>query len=60
MFITLMHELHKTKIAVFGGKPGEKMEFKGMAGNQVMEWADLGTEIKTAGLKDDPMAPPDL
>lgn len=24
----------------------------GMAGNQVLEWADLDTEIKTAGLKD--------
>lgn len=23
-----------------------------MAGNQVLEWADLDTEIKTAGLKD--------
>jgi len=23
----------------------------GMAGNQVLEWADLDTEIKTAGLK---------
>jgi hypothetical protein len=26
--------------------------FAGMAGNQVLEWADLDTEIKTAGLKD--------
>lgn len=24
----------------------------GMAGNQVLEWADLDTEIKTAGVKD--------
>lgn len=23
-----------------------------MAGNQVLEWADLDTEIKTAGVKD--------
>ncbi|KAF5384319.1 hypothetical protein D9615_003317 [Tricholomella constricta] len=60
MFSTLMNERHNTKIAVFGGKPGEKMEFKGMAGNQVLEWADLDTEIKTAGLKSDPLAPPDL
>lgn len=29
MFSTLMNERHHTKIAVFGGKPGEKMEFKG-------------------------------
>lgn len=26
--------------------------FTGMAGNQVLEWVDLDTEIKTAGLKD--------
>lgn len=26
--------------------------FAGMAGNQVLEWADLDTEIKIAGLKD--------
>ncbi|RDB23935.1 Peptidase S41 family protein ustP [Hypsizygus marmoreus] len=60
MFSTLMNEKHKTKIAVFGGKPGTQMEFKGMAGNQVLEWADLDTEIKTAGVKNDPLAPPDL
>ncbi|EJD02041.1 uncharacterized protein FOMMEDRAFT_141224 [Fomitiporia mediterranea MF3/22] len=60
MFSTLMNERHDTTIAVFGGKPGETMEFKGMAGNQVLEWADIDTEIKTANLKDDPLAPPDL
>ncbi|KAJ3795714.1 hypothetical protein GGU11DRAFT_210774 [Lentinula aff. detonsa] len=60
MFSTLMNERLQTKIAVFGGKPGENVEFKGMAGNQVLEWADIDTEIKTAGLKDDHLAPPDL
>lgn len=29
MFSTLMNERHNTKIAVFGGKPFEQMEFKG-------------------------------
>lgn len=29
MFSTLMFEHHKTKIAIFGGKPGEEMEYKG-------------------------------
>ena len=29
MFTTLMTEQHNTKIAVFGGKPGLKMEYKG-------------------------------
>ncbi|TDL16110.1 hypothetical protein BD410DRAFT_844665 [Rickenella mellea] len=60
MFSTVMNERHGTKFAVFGGKPGENVEFKGMAGNQVLEWADIDTEIKTANLKNDPLAPPDL
>lgn len=60
MFSTLMRERHNTTVAVFGGRPGRSMEFKGMAGNQVLEWTDLDSEIKTAGLKNDPLAPPDL
>ncbi|KAH8990805.1 hypothetical protein EDB92DRAFT_2114806 [Lactarius akahatsu] len=60
LFTTLMFERHQTKIAVFGGNPLQQIQYKGMAGNQVLEWADLDTEIKTAGLKNDPLAPPDL
>jgi len=60
MFSTLMFERHQTKTAIFGGKPGEVLQYKGMAGNQVLEWTDLDTEIKTAGLQDDPLAPPEL
>ncbi|KAN0139275.1 hypothetical protein V8E53_002776 [Lactarius tabidus] len=60
LFTTSMFERHQTKIVVFGGHPSQPIQYKGMAGNQVMEWADLDTEIKTAGLKDDPLAPPDL
>ena len=57
-----MFERHQTKIAIFGGKPGEVMEYKGMAGNQVLEWSDLDTEIKSVGLDTvstciDPMNP---
>ncbi|KAG8735665.1 hypothetical protein FRC12_017968 [Ceratobasidium sp. 428] len=36
------------------------MNFNGLAGNQVLEWRDLDSEIKTAGLKNDLLAPPDL
>ncbi|KIJ47498.1 hypothetical protein M422DRAFT_248919, partial [Sphaerobolus stellatus SS14] len=60
MFTTLMHERHNTKNVVFGGKPGEILQYKGMAGNQVLEWADLDSEIKTGQVKNDPLAPPDL
>lgn len=55
-----MHERHNTRMVVFGGKPGEQLQYKGMAGNQVLEWVDLDSEIKTAQLKDDPLSPPDL
>ena len=55
-----MAERHNTKMVVFGGKPGEPVEYKGMAGNQVLEWADLDSEIKTAHVKSDPLSPPDL
>jgi hypothetical protein len=59
-FSTLMYEHYKVKIATFGGKPGEPMEYKGMAGNQVLEFADLKSEIKTARLNNSTLAPPDL
>jgi len=60
IFTTLMYERHHTKIVTFGGHPDQPIEYKGMAGTQVIEWAQLDSEIKTAGLKDDPLAPPDL
>ncbi|KAI0752696.1 hypothetical protein C8Q80DRAFT_1267209 [Daedaleopsis nitida] len=60
MFATLMYERHNTTIATFGGKPGLPMQYRGMAGNQVLEWVNIDTEIKIANLKDDPLAPPDL
>ncbi|KAJ7028713.1 hypothetical protein C8F04DRAFT_1118448 [Mycena alexandri] len=60
MFSTLMNEKEHSKMAVFGGKPLEAVQFKGMAGNQVLEWVDIDSEIKTANLQDDPLAPVDL
>jgi hypothetical protein len=29
MFSTVMNERHQTKIGVFGGRPGQQIEFKG-------------------------------
>jgi len=60
LFTTVMFERHQTKIVTFGGHPDQPIEYKGMAGATVLEWALLDSEIKTAGLKDDPLAPPDL
>jgi hypothetical protein len=55
-----MHERHHVKMATFGGKPGEPMEYKGMAGLESLEFADLKSEIKTARLNNSTLAPPDL
>lgn len=33
------------------GLPHTVLQILGMAGNQVLEWADLDSEIKTAGVK---------
>ncbi|KAH8833458.1 hypothetical protein DL96DRAFT_1771318 [Flagelloscypha sp. PMI_526] len=60
MFTTLMFEKLGTKIASFGAKPHEAMEYKGMAGNQVLEWTDLASELKTANMQNDPDYPGDL
>jgi len=38
LFSTLMNERHQTKIAVFGGKPGEQMEFKGKNELPLLLW----------------------
>jgi hypothetical protein len=35
----------------FFSAPFNRYEIIGMAGNQVLEWTDLDTAIKTAGLK---------
>ncbi|KAJ1304929.1 hypothetical protein OPQ81_006062 [Rhizoctonia solani] len=60
LFTGVAYEKLGIKVAMFGGNPGAAMNFNGMAGNQVLEWADLDSEIKTAGLKNDSLAPPDL
>ncbi|KAH8823655.1 hypothetical protein DL96DRAFT_1670690 [Flagelloscypha sp. PMI_526] len=52
MFATAMAENAGTPIVTFGGKPGgAPMEYKGCAGNQVLDWYYLSTEIKSADLE---------
>ncbi|KAF8267502.1 hypothetical protein EI94DRAFT_1580944 [Lactarius quietus] len=59
-FTTFMYENYQTKMVVFGGNQSRSIEYKGMAGMQVLEWVDFDSQIKTAGLKNDSRAPPDL
>ncbi|KAI0314927.1 hypothetical protein OF83DRAFT_1062983 [Amylostereum chailletii] len=60
LFSSLMYERHGTQFALFGGKASNPIEIKGMAGNQVLEWSDLNSEVKSAHLQNDPLAMPDL
>ncbi|KAG9126864.1 hypothetical protein FRC07_001649 [Ceratobasidium sp. 392] len=60
LFTAEAYEKLGIKVATFGGNPGQPMNFNGLAGNQVLEWPDLDSEIKTAGLKNCTLAPPDL
>ncbi|KAG9087213.1 hypothetical protein FS749_003077 [Ceratobasidium sp. UAMH 11750] len=60
LFTAEAYEKLGIKVVTFGGNPGEVMDFNGVAGNQVFGWADLDPEIKTTGLKNGPLAPPDL
>jgi hypothetical protein len=62
MFSSLMYERHGVRIASYGygGSQSFPPQIGGMAGNQVLEFADLKSEIKTAFLNNDTLAPPDL
>ncbi|KAF8607363.1 hypothetical protein BDV93DRAFT_553079, partial [Ceratobasidium sp. AG-I] len=51
LFTGVAYERLGIKVITFGGNPGAPMNFNGLAGNQVLEWANLDSEIKTAGLK---------
>ncbi|KAI9463969.1 hypothetical protein BJY52DRAFT_1401034 [Lactarius psammicola] len=58
-FTTAMFEQHQTKIAVFGGNPSQPIQYKGMS-RYYWESGCSRWVSQTAGLKDDPLAPPDL
>ncbi|KAF8752157.1 peptidase S41 family protein [Rhizoctonia solani] len=61
LFTGIAYEKLGIKVITFGGNvPRSTYEFQWSCGNQVLEWANLDSEIKTAGLKNDPLAPPDL
>ena len=46
-----MYERLNTTVAVFGGNPNVPMQFKGMAGYQVLTWVEFRNEVKTANLQ---------
>jgi hypothetical protein len=50
----------RVKVVSIGGKKGTAQEYAGTIGGQSLDFSDIDTEIKSAGLKSDEWAPPDL
>ncbi|KDQ06430.1 hypothetical protein BOTBODRAFT_141061 [Botryobasidium botryosum FD-172 SS1] len=51
---------HGVKSVVYGGKPGVQQQYASMVGGAISTFSVLDSAFKTAGLKDHPLAPPDL
>ncbi|KAF9269650.1 hypothetical protein L218DRAFT_953275 [Marasmius fiardii PR-910] len=60
LFSITMKKLEGAKTVVVGGKKDVQQQYCGTVGGQSTDFATIDTEIKTAQLKDDPAAPPDL
>ncbi|EEB98413.1 hypothetical protein MPER_02081, partial [Moniliophthora perniciosa FA553] len=60
LFSITMAKLEGATTVVLGGKEDVKQEYCGTVGGQSTDFSTIDTEIKTAHLKDDPAAPPDL
>ncbi|KAH8826344.1 hypothetical protein DL96DRAFT_1805805 [Flagelloscypha sp. PMI_526] len=60
LFSITMHKLEGSKTVVLGGKADVQQEFCGVVGGQSTDFSTMDTEIKSTGLKDHELAPPDL
>jgi hypothetical protein len=55
-----MNKLEGAKTVVFGGRKTVKQQYCGTVGGQSSDFPTINSEIKTAKLSGDPLAPPDL
>jgi hypothetical protein len=55
-----MRTKYNVKTVVVGGKPGTTQQYCGVVGGQSLNFAVIDSDIKTAGLKSDALAPPDF
>jgi hypothetical protein len=55
-----MRTKYNVKTVVVGGKPGTTQQYCGVVGGQSLNFASIDSDIKTAGLKSDALAPPDF
>ncbi|KAH8827563.1 hypothetical protein DL96DRAFT_1599472 [Flagelloscypha sp. PMI_526] len=60
LFVTTMVKEERVKVVSIGGKKGTAQEYAGTIGGQSLDFSDIDTEIKSAGLKSDEWAPPDF
>ncbi|KAF8598569.1 hypothetical protein BDV93DRAFT_498597 [Ceratobasidium sp. AG-I] len=60
LFSIIMHTKHNVRTVVVGGKPGTVQQYCGVVGGQSSNFAAMDSEVKTAGLKNDALAPPDF
>jgi hypothetical protein len=55
-----MSKLEGVKTVVVGGKRDVRQQYCGVVGGQSTDYSTIDTEIKTAKLKNNSLAPPDL
>ncbi|KAG8748584.1 hypothetical protein FRC10_003718 [Ceratobasidium sp. 414] len=60
LFTISMRTKYNVKTVVVGGKPGTTQQYCGVVGGQSLNFAAIDSDVKTAGLKTDPLAPPDF
>ena len=55
-----MNVHYGVKTVVVGGKPGVKQNYCGTVGGQSTDFSTIDSEVKTSGLKNNSLAPPDF
>ncbi|CAE6439798.1 unnamed protein product [Rhizoctonia solani] len=60
LFSILMRTKYNVKTVVMGGKQGTTQQYCGVVGGQSLNFVPLNVELKTLGLKNDTLAPPDF
>nr|GAT56785.1 predicted protein [Mycena chlorophos] len=60
LFSITMSKLEGVKTAVVGGKKETKQQYCGIVGGQSTNYASMDTEVKSTGLKEHELAPPDF
>ncbi|KAL0568287.1 hypothetical protein V5O48_013702 [Marasmius crinis-equi] len=60
LFVNTMAKLENVKVVSIGGKFDTPQQYAGTVGGQSLDFSAIDSDIKAAGLKDDPLAPPDF